>query len=69
MWRIVDHTQGRIWVALTREWGSQATVEALERSHAFGAATEIAHELSYLGFVRHEDFDVCPARPLAAVAL
>lgn len=69
MWRIVDHTQGRIWAALIREWGSQATVHALERSHAFGAATEIAHELAYLGFERDEDFDLSPARPLEPALL
>lgn len=69
MWRIVDYTHGRIWAALIREWGSQETADALEGNHAFGAATEIAHELTYLGFKRNEDFDVCPARPLAPALL
>ncbi len=67
MWRIVDHSQGEIRVVLTREWGRQAASAALEGSHCFGAATEITHELAYLGFERYKDFDICLTRPLAAV--
>ncbi len=69
MWRIADYTQGRIWTALIREWGRQATADALEGSHCFGAATDIAQELAYLGFERPEDFDICPARSLTPALL
>lgn len=64
MWRIVDHTQGRIRSALTREWGRQAAGDTLDRSHCFGAATDIAQELAYLGFERYKDFDVNPPQTL-----
>jgi hypothetical protein len=67
MWRIVDHTQGRVRSVLTREWGREAASDALERSHCYGAATEIAHELAYLGLEPHKDFDVSPTRMLTLV--
>ena len=60
MWRITDHTNGRILVVLTRHWGGPAAQEALQRRHGFGVAMDIAHELAYLGFARHKDFDVHP---------
>jgi hypothetical protein len=61
MWRIIDHTGGRIRAVLEKEWGAGAAADVLERSHCFGAATEIAHELLWLGFESHKDFNVHPA--------
>ena len=60
MWRIIDHTEGRIRAILSREWSAEAAAEALERRHSFGIAADIAHELEYLGFERYRDFDVRP---------
>jgi hypothetical protein len=60
MWRIIDHTEGCIRAALETEWSPQAARETLERRHCFRAAMDIAHELAYLGFKLHEDFDVRP---------
>ena len=54
---------------LIAEWGIDATDDVLERSHNFGAATDIAHELIFLGFERSKDFDLRPARPLTPVRL
>jgi hypothetical protein len=62
MWRIVDHTRGRILAALKEHWSGQTASDALERNHGFGAATDIGHELTYLGFEQHKDFDIDPAR-------
>ena len=56
MWRIVDHTKGRILAALKEHWSGRTANDALERSHGFGAAMDIAHELTYLGFEQHKDF-------------
>jgi hypothetical protein len=64
MWRIKDHTQGRILAVLTEHWSGRTAQEALQRRHAFGAAMDIAHELAYLGFAWHKDFDVRPASAL-----
>jgi len=62
MWRIVDHTKGRIPITLREHWSGRAANDALERSHDFGAAMDIAQELMYLGFELHQDFDIGPAR-------
>jgi hypothetical protein len=62
MWRIVDHTKGRILAALKKHWSSRTASDVMECSHGFGAATDIAHELTYLGFEQHKDFDLDPAR-------
>lgn len=69
MWRIIDYTHGRIRLVLVAEWSIEAANDVLERSHHFGAATEIAHELTYLGFERSKEFDLRPARPLAPAFL
>ena len=69
MWRIADYTHGRIRTVLVAEWGIEAANAVLERNHHFGAATDIAHELTFLGFERSKDFDLRPARPLAPVSL
>ncbi len=60
MWRIVDNTGGRIRAALEREWGEGAASDALEHPHSFGAATDIAEELRWLGFDSQKDFSVRP---------
>ncbi len=65
MWRIVDHTKGRILAVLQEHWSGRTAHEALEHSHNFGATTDIAHELTYLGFEQHKDFDIDPARMTA----
>jgi hypothetical protein len=62
MWQIVDNTSGRIFQMLERHWSGGTAKDALESSHGFGAAMDIADELTYLGFKLHEDFDVRPAR-------
>ncbi|HSW01295.1 MAG TPA: hypothetical protein VLI39_14055 [Sedimentisphaerales bacterium] len=61
MWRIVDHTGGRLRAALEKEWDAGTASNVLERSHHFGAATDIAHELLWLGFESDKDFAVHPA--------
>jgi hypothetical protein len=70
MWRITDNTNGRIRAALQKHWSSRTANDVLGGSHGYGAATEIAHELAYLGFERHKDFDLSPTSstvlPLAA---
>lgn len=58
MWRIVDNTGGRIRAALEREWGEGVASDALEHPHSFGAATDIAEELRWLGFDSQRDFSV-----------
>ncbi len=60
MWRIVDNTGGRIRAALEREWGEGVASDALEQPHSFGAATDIAEELRWLGFDSQKDFNVRP---------
>jgi hypothetical protein len=60
MWRIVDHTKGRTPVVLQEHWNHRVVNEALERSHDFGVAMDIAHELVYLGFELDRDFDIGP---------
>ena len=62
MWRIVDNTDGRILAALKKHWSGRAAKDALEGRHRFGAAMDIAHELTYLGFEWHRDFDIYPAK-------
>jgi hypothetical protein len=62
MWRIADHTNGRILAALKEHWSDPTAHDALQCGHRFGAALDIAHELTYLGFEWHKDFEVCPAR-------
>ncbi len=61
MWRITDNTDGRIRVALREHWSSLIADDVLGCSHGYGVAVEIAHELTYLGFERHKDFDLRPA--------
>ena len=65
VWQITDHTDGKLLVALEREWGTQTAGEALKRSHSLGAAMDIAYELMYLGFTRHEDFDIRPTKSVS----
>jgi hypothetical protein len=65
MWRIVDHTNGRISAALEKHWSGPVANDALECPHDFGEAMDIAHELTYLGFQWHKDFDLRPARAAA----
>jgi hypothetical protein len=62
MWRIVDNTNGRILTALQKHWGGRTATDALECTHGFGAVTDIAQELAYLGFKPHTDFEVRPAK-------
>ena len=62
MWRIVDNTNGRILTALKKHWGGQTANDVLECTHGFGAAMDVAHELAYLGFKLHTDFEICPAQ-------
>jgi hypothetical protein len=62
MWRIVDNTNGRILAALEKHWSGRIANDALESTHGFGAAMDIAQELAYLGFTVHRDFDICPSR-------
>jgi hypothetical protein len=62
MWRIVDNTNGRILTALKEHWSGRTADDALECTHGFGAAMDIAQELAYLGFTVHTDFDIRPAR-------
>ena len=56
-------------MALVAEWGIEAADTVLERNHHFGAATDIAHELIFLGFERSKDFDLRPTQSLATVSL
>lgn len=60
MWRVIDHTDGRIRGALKGKWGSQAARDALEERHMFGAAMDVVLELEYLGFKLHKDFELRP---------
>jgi hypothetical protein len=62
MWRIIDHTKGKIRAALQAHWNGRVANDVLEHIHGYGAAMDIAHELIYLGFERHKDFDIDPAR-------
>jgi hypothetical protein len=62
MWRIADNTNGRVLAALKEHWSSPTATDALECRHGFGAAMDIADELTYLGFERHKDFDLYPAQ-------
>jgi hypothetical protein len=62
MWRVVDHTRGRILAALQEHWSGRTAQDALEHGHGFGATLDIAHELTYLGFEQHKDFDVDPVK-------
>lgn len=69
MWRIVDHTGGRIREALEREWGQGVASDALEHAHSFGAATDIAEELRWLGFESQRDFNVRPVEDVITGSL
>jgi hypothetical protein len=62
MWRIVDNTNGRLLAVLKEHWSGRMATDAIECSHGFGDAMDIAYELAYLGFKLHKDFDLCPAR-------
>jgi hypothetical protein len=65
MWRIVDRTKGHILAVLKEHWSGRTANDALERDHGFGAAMDIAQELTYLGFEQHRDFDVEAAQTAA----
>ncbi|NLH41870.1 MAG: hypothetical protein GX448_08520 [Planctomycetes bacterium] len=69
MWRIVDHTGGRLRAALEREWGEGVSSNALELPHNFGAATDIAEELRWLGFDSQKDFNVRPVEDVIVASL